>query len=156
LRDDPPEGLLPLLLDYLGYADGDEVRGEIARTALVVGVKEGKVDARLTAALKDGSAFRRAAAALVVGRHRTEAQRHDVRDLLKDADAAVRFQAARGLLGARDKAAVPVLIALLADGPPDLSDQADDLLCCVAGAKAPRRKLDDKDDNPLRYRDAWA
>jgi hypothetical protein len=96
------------------------------------------VAADLAAALQDKTAVRRAAAALVLGRSGTAEQRAAVRGLLDDADVAVRFRAAQGLLAGRDGRAVPVLSALLGEGPPEVAARVEDLLYCLAGAGAPR------------------
>jgi hypothetical protein len=57
---------------------------------------------------------------------------------LKDADVRVRFHAARGLLEHDDRDAVPVLIAVVAEGPVTLWQQAEELLYDLAGNQAPK------------------
>src|SRR5262249_15522615 len=91
LRGQPQEAMLPVLIDYLGYADDDEVREEITQTLLRHAVKDGRVDALMPPLLTDGSANRRGAAALVLGRHGGDAHRAGVRALLKDPDVWVRY-----------------------------------------------------------------
>jgi hypothetical protein len=126
-----PAGAVPVLLAYLPSADGQDVEEEILNALVVLGVRDGKVDADLAAALPDKAPERRAAAALVLGRSGTAEQRDKARSLLSDAEPRVRFRAAQGLVAGHDKTAVPALIALVADGPLDVAQRADDLLACL-------------------------
>jgi hypothetical protein len=89
-------------------------------------------------ALKDADPARRAAAALVLGRSGTAEQRAAVQALLADPSPLVRFRAAQGLLGARERAALPALAALAGEAPWPVAVRADELLACVAGPHAPR------------------
>ena len=77
------------------------------------------------------------------------------RELLADTDAHVRLRAAQGLVAGRDKSGVPVLIALL-DGPADTAWPAEDLLLCLAGARAPHAPVGEAPAARRRARDAWA
>jgi hypothetical protein len=151
-----PAGAAPVLLEYLPGAEDETVAEELLGALVVLGVADGKVDPVLVAALKEKTPERRAAAALVVGRSGSAEQRAAVQPLLADSESAVRFQAGRGLLAARDKNAVPALVALLADGPPELAVQVEDLLFCLAGARAPRTPLGDNDPSRRHCRDVWA
>jgi HEAT repeat protein len=155
IRQRRPAGAVAVLLEYLPYACDEAVGEEAADALLALGVRDGKVDAVLAAALQDRAPERRAAAAVAAGRYGTDEQRAAVRALLTDADARVRFRAAQGLLAARDKSAVPVLAGLLADAPPRPALQALDLLECLAGNLGPRVPLGDSDLTRRRCRDAW-
>jgi hypothetical protein len=77
--------------------------------------------------------------------------------LLADPSPPVRWRAAQGLLAARERAALPVLAALVREGPLPLAVRADELLACVAGPRAPRVFAE---ETPLRRArapwDAWA
>jgi hypothetical protein len=126
-----PAGAVPVLVAYLAGADGPEVEEEVLNALVVLSARDGKVDVDLAAALPDRAPERRAAAALVLGRSGTAEQREKVRPLLNDPEPRVRFRAAQGLIAGHDKTAVPALIALVADGPPDLAGRADDLLACL-------------------------
>jgi outer membrane protein assembly factor BamB len=76
--------------------------------------------------------------------------------LLQDEAAQVRFLAAAALLPAREPAAVPALIRLLADGPPDLGWRAEELLFRLAGESGPTVWLDAASDNQgNKVRTAW-
>jgi hypothetical protein len=118
-------------------------------------VKDGKVDPLLLKALADELAARRAAAALVVGAFGTEPQREQVRRLLDDADARVRFRAAQGLLAVGANGAVPVLIGLLAKGERTLAERAELLLLAVAEADAPKTALGTSDAERQQCHAAW-
>jgi hypothetical protein len=124
-------------------------------TLVVLGVRDGKVAPDLAAALQDRAPERRAAAALVLGRSGTAEQRGGVRALLNDADARVRFRAAQGLLAGHDREAIPTLIALLADGPLELAEQAQDLLGCAAAEQVKLTPLGSSAVSRKLCRGAW-
>ena len=131
-----PVGAVEALLAYLPAAN-DEAAIDAVRTALAaIGVRGGKADRALLAALKDTEPARRTAAALAVGQATPE-QRKAVRPLLTDRDVSVRFAAATALVRAGDREALPSLLALLTDAPPELAGQAEDLLYQIAGNRAP-------------------
>jgi hypothetical protein len=151
-----PAGATPVLLEYLPGAEDDMVAEELLNALAVLGVHDAKVDPVLVAALKEKVPERRAAAALVVGRSGSAEQRAAVQSLLADPEVSVRFQAGRGLLAARDKNAVPALLALLAEGSPEMAVQVEDILCCLAGMRAPRTPLGDSEASRRHCRDVWA
>jgi HEAT repeat protein len=99
--------------------------------------RQGKVNLVLLDALKDAVPSRRALAACIIGHHGTAEQRAAVRNLLNDKEAVVRLRAAQGLLAAKDKAAIPVLVELLQELSVEISWQAEELLHWVAGEEAP-------------------
>jgi HEAT repeat protein len=155
LRVRRPAGAVAVLLEYLPSAADEAVEDEVCITLALLGVEDGKVAAELAGALQDKTGVRRAAAALVLGRSGNTEQRAAVRGLLADADAGVRFRAAQGLLAGRDGRAVPVLAALLTEGPPGVADRAEDLLYCLAGPWAPRVTPGDSPAARKRCRAAW-
>lgn len=132
-----PAGTVEALIRYLPHADEEAVVEEIYFGLDRIMVRSGKVDGVLAAALQDGSAARRALAACIVGRLGDEKQRGIVRTLLKDVDPWVRLRAAQGLLAAKDKAALPVLVSLLGETPVTLAWQAEELLHWVARESSP-------------------
>jgi hypothetical protein len=151
-----PAKACAVLLAYLPFAPQDLVEDEVVMAILLVrGIGE-KVDPVVAAALRDPVPARRAAAALVLGRDGTTEQRAAVRKLLTDRDPKVRFRAAQGLLAVREKAAVPVLVALLADGPLRLARQAEDVLACMAYDEAPTLPLGEEAAQRKKCRDRWA
>jgi hypothetical protein len=137
LRVRRPAGAVPVLLDYLPFAADAEVEEDVLQALTVLGVRDGKVDPALVAALDDRAPARRAAAAMLVGWAGTEEQRVAVKALLADADPRVRLLAARGLLAACDRAVLPTLLALLKDAPLSVAEEAEALLARAAGDKAP-------------------
>jgi HEAT repeat protein len=146
-------GTAATLLAYLPFAEEASLEEILEALALLAG-GPGSVEAPLQAALADFLPVRRAAAARALGSSRDPAVRGTVVPLLLDKDPAVRFQAAVGLLSGGDKKAVPALIALLTDGPPDLADLAEGRLQCLAGDAYPSPPAGD-DAGGKKRRAAW-
>src|SRR5438132_7484879 len=116
-----PPGAALVVLNYLPFVDSEDVEEELLATLAVVGFRDGKADAHLAAAVKDDRPQLRCAAALVLGQSSSVEQRALMRPLLSDPDAKVRLRAAQGLATAKEKPAIPVLIALLVDAPLSLA-----------------------------------
>jgi hypothetical protein len=151
-----PDGAVAALLAYVPYADDETVEEEIL-TALLTLTPDGAPAAPLTAALADSQPARRAAAAGVVGRKGDKAQREAVRKLLADKDAKVRLRAARGLVGAGEREAVPTLVDLLGEGPLPMAWGAEEMLYRLAGDKGPAVSIGGGEAEARRKcRDAWA
>jgi hypothetical protein len=153
-----PEHAAEVLLIYLPSAD-DEVVADAVRTALTaLALRDGKAEAGLIKALTARSPLQRAAAGQALIRAGAADQRGAVRKLLTDTDPLVRYHVALALALARDKEAVPVLIALLADAPLTAQDTSriEEFLYELADDKAPSAVP--ADDPPARrqFRDAWA
>jgi HEAT repeat protein len=148
-----PTPAIQALLAYVPFADDAGVEEEALNALCLLAVRQGRVDPLLPAALHDGSAARRAAAAYVLARTGTAEHCLAVRKLLGDADAAVRFRAAQGLLFARDKDAVPVLIALLAGSNTPLVWQVEEILRSIADGEEVVATMDA--DSPDRAMHAW-
>src|SRR5262249_42250724 len=127
LRQRAPEGSCNALLGYLPFVTDENVEEEILLTLPVVGVRNGKCDPQLRAALSAAEPHRRAAAAFVLGQHGGSEEKTLVRRLLTDADPRVRLRAAQGLIAGRELHAVATLVALLGDSPLEVASQAEDL-----------------------------
>lgn len=151
-----PAGAAAVVLDYLPFAEETGVEQELFEALLAVGFPAGKPDPALLAAVKAKAPQRRAAAGWALGRSRRAEQRALALPLLSDADAGVRWRTAEGLVAARDKQALPTLIALLSEGPADLAGQAEALLAQVAGDRAPEVHLGGEDAERRKCREAWA
>ncbi len=150
-----PDGAAEVLLAFLPAVEEASVEEAVHDALAAVAVRGGKAEPAVMAALADKEPARRAGAAFALGRAGGEWLK-PVRPLLTDPDAAVRFRAAAALLRGGDKDAVPVLIALLAAGPPPLAWRAEDLLCRVGGERAPAAPLGGADEAArARCRDAW-
>jgi hypothetical protein len=67
---------------------------------------------------------------------------------------SVRLRAAEGLLEAGDSSPVPVLLAVLAEGSPELARRAEDLLALLAEGKGPA-PLGSSPAERRKARDAW-
>lgn len=151
-----PMGATEVILNFLPFADDETLEDELRNTLSSVGVRDGKADDQVLAAINDKIPMRRAAAAMVLGQSTDPQQQAIVKRLLTDPDARVRFRAAQGLLSAKEKDSVPVLIALLTDAPIAISWQAEELLCRVAGEQSPQIAVGAGEDADRRKcRDAW-
>jgi HEAT repeat protein len=150
-----PAGAAAVLVAYLPFAEDEAAADEIVSALVAVGAPGGKPDPAVNDALKDGEPSRRAAAALLLGRHGSDGQKAAVRKLLADADPNIRLRAAQGLLAARDKGSLPPLFVLLTEAPTDVARQAEDLLQRAAGASAPAVGLGDGKEQRARCRAAW-
>jgi HEAT repeat protein len=133
-----PAGAVEALLGYAPFAEEEAVEEEVLAALAAVGIgKDGKAAEALVKTLADKAPARRAAAAFVVARSGDDTQRAAARDRLRDAAPPVRWRAAQGLLAAHDPRALPALIVLLTEALAATAGQAEDLLRCVAGDKAP-------------------
>jgi HEAT repeat protein len=148
-----PEGAVEALLAYLPSAPDADAEEEAQLALLALTAKAGQPGPDLVAALEDKAPCRRAAAALAVGHSGSIEQRRAVRRLLADADPNVRLLAARGLLAARDREAVPAVIDLLTVAP--VAARAEDVLLALAGEAAPKAALGEDVAARRRCRDAW-
>ena len=143
-----PAGAAEVILNYLPFADDEALEEELLTALIAVGLREGKMETCLVAALKDRVTIRRAAAALALGRW-PEA-RSSVRPLLQDPAPKVRLRAAQGLIQGKDKEAVPTLLSLVAEAPLPVAWSAEELLCRVAGEQAPPIALGSGQDTDRR------
>ncbi len=103
--------------------------------------------------------MRRAVAAEALGRAagNNEELRRAAHVFLKDADVQVRRRAALGLLVSKDREAVAVLIALLAEVPAKQTWRIEENLYNLAGDKPPAYNGSRTDDQGRKqYRDVWA
>lgn len=134
-----PPGTAAAFLHHLPYVVDEEVEADVWY-ALDRLARRG-TDPGFANAVRDRFPARRAVAGFVLGRYGNEQQRGAARALLDDAEATVRLRVAQGLLGARDKAAVPVLIGLVDQPSVALAWQAEELLHYTAGKGAPRETV---------------
>jgi ketosteroid isomerase-like protein len=151
-----PDGAVKALLDFLPCIDDPDVVEETGRAlALLALGKDGKPDALLLAALKDPLVIRRCAAGEALARAGGSAARPAVRMLLKDADPSIRRRVAFALLEAKDKTAIPTLIALVSSAASDDARAAEDMLNLIAGEKSPTPPATETAAGRERYRRAW-
>ena len=152
----PPAEALQVLLDFVPFADDSGVEEEVLNAVAQLATQDATVPPALAATLKDEMPARRAAAALMIGLLGDEEQVAALKPLLRDDDAQVRLRAAHGLLAARDRASLPVLVALLADSPMSAVQRAEDLLRQVAGDKAPVLSISEPTaDGRKKGHEAW-
>jgi hypothetical protein len=149
-----PAGAAGPLLDYLPFAR-DDIAAEAVQAALeAVAKSDGKADPVLLKALADDNVAKRAAAGVALVRGGPAELRKDLHKLLKDSEPQVRLRVAQAFVTVKDKAGVPVLIALLAELPQEQRWQAEDSLTRLAGDKGPAAL--EKETSPAKIRAAWA
>jgi HEAT repeat protein len=152
-----PAGALEALLGYLPCADNEDAEALIGETLTSLGVRDGKADPALVAALADKVAARRSAAAEVLCKGGAAEHFAAVRKLLADPDPDVRLRSALALTSVRDGQAVPVLIDLLASHPrPERAAEVEDFLVRLAGDKAPDVAAGEQPATRAKARDVWA
>lgn len=149
----PPEAA-QVLLAFAPHADGDEAIDAMRAALLSVAMRDGKPDAAMMEAQTNTHEATRGLAveALIRAKAVTgaDAQKH-----LKDASAVVRLRTATALVDISDKSAVPVLIDALPDVSTNLAWHAEDVLCQMAGEKAPGTAVGETRDSRVAARNAW-
>jgi HEAT repeat protein len=131
-----PEGAAEALLAYLPFAENDSSSDQFVDLLIALGCADGKAPA-LVRGLADRVPARRAAAASAIVRGRADEHLAAVRKLLKDPDGEVRLRCALALASRGEKDAIPVLIGLLGELPPELAGEAIDYLVHLAGEAGP-------------------
>jgi HEAT repeat protein len=149
--------LLETLLQYLPSAPDEDVAEDVAYDIDQLAFKDNRIHPAVLPTLADKHPTRRALAGCIVGYRGTAEQRAEVAKLLKDADALVRLRAAQGLLAAKQKDGLSVLVALLTEGPRDIAWQAEELLRYVADKTSPNAFVGFDDEKQRQAcRVAWA
>jgi len=151
-----PAGAGGVLLAYLPCAEEEAMANEVRDALARVAIQDGKLDPALIRALDDKLALRRITAAEAICQSGSAEDRTAVRKLLNDADATVRLRAALALAGAKDKEAVPALIALLDQLPADQAGEAEDFLRQIAGDSAPKSSAGDDAESRRKFKEEWA
>jgi hypothetical protein len=149
-----PSGVAPALLAYLPAAD-EEVRPEVTRALWHVTRGAGKVDPAVVKALGDAHPLRRAAAALVAAGAGTAEERRAAGRLVTDPDPRVRLHLIRGMLLAKDKEGIPLLVETLSAKDPAVAAEAEGLLVALAGDSAPKVPLGSTPAGRGKCRRAW-
>jgi HEAT repeat protein/outer membrane protein assembly factor BamB len=151
-----PAGAAEAILNFMPFAEDETIAAELQAALDAVAYKDGKPDPALARALDDPVAARRGAAAEALCEGPLGDLQPAVRKLLKDADATVRLKAALGLAGARDREAVPVLIALVSELPYAQAAPVEEYLNRLAGGKPPAGLPEGDGEAAKKRRDAWA
>jgi hypothetical protein len=149
-----PEGAVAGLLDYLPFAEEAWIADEVSRALALAARRDGEADPILVRALSDRDPVKRGAAGVALAGCRE--QRPAVQRLLSDANSSVLQRVATALLEARDRTAVPVLIALLTELPSGEAERVEEMLLVLAAGHAPTGDLDGDDAERRRYREAWS
>jgi HEAT repeat protein len=151
-----PAGAAEALLNYLPFAEDETIQAELQTALNAVAYPDGKPDPALIKALDDHVPARRGAAAEALCEGPLGDLQPTLRRLLHDPDATVRMKAALGLAGARDKEAIPVLIALVGELPYTQSAPVEEYLHRLAAGKPPASLPEGDDAAAKKRRDAWA
>jgi HEAT repeat protein len=150
-----PPGTVEVLLAYLPFCDDEALLPEV-QLALNACAYDGAPSPALLKALEDKAPVRRGAAAEALGLGPIGDNLPAVKKLLKDSDPAVRLQAALALAGgARDRDAVPVLIAMIDQPAADRNGAAEEYLARLAAEHGPA-DLPAGDGARTKRRDLWA
>jgi hypothetical protein len=136
-----PEGAAEVLLAYLPAAPDEAVLDDLFDAVSKVAVQGGKLDPAISAALKDASALRRAAAGAALVASGIKEQLPAAKAMLSDSDAVVRLRVAVALVNHHDASGVQPMIDCLKELPAEKTMAAEELLLKIAGDKAPKVSL---------------
>jgi hypothetical protein len=150
-----PAGTAEVLLAYAPFADSEDVTPEVRAALAAVAWPGDQPAAVLVKGLADAHPLKRALAAEALIRAAPAGRRAAYHKLLKDPDPAVRLRVALAFLDARDREAVPVLIALVAQLPRGQDWQSEEPLFFLAGQDPPRG-VQAEGATPARRSAAWA
>ncbi|MBL8793090.1 MAG: PQQ-binding-like beta-propeller repeat protein [Planctomycetia bacterium] len=150
-----PPGSAAALLAYQPFAEDESVVEALRAAVIAVALRDGQPDPAITAALEDKLPARRGLAAEALIRGGSPEQRAHLRKFLTDAEAEVRLRAGLAFVEKKEKDAVPVLIALLADLPQDQSWEAEEMLCRLAGEDMPKTALGSDAASRKKCSEAW-
>jgi hypothetical protein len=148
-----PAGAAGVLLAYLPFADDETTADEVRAALAAVALRDGVPERAALRSLDDPLPLRRGAAAEALIRAGTPQQRQELRRFLQDPEPSVRLRAALSFVDRKEKEAVPVLIDLLAELPPDRAGLAEEVLCRLAGSQAPAVPVS---KDARKCREAWA
>jgi HEAT repeat protein len=151
-----PKGAAEAVLAFLPFAEDEGIAQELQTALNAVVAHDGKTDPAILAALKDPAPARRAAAAEALCQVPGGEHLPAVRPLLKDADPTVRLKAALALAGAREREAVPVLIALVGELPAAQAALAEDYLLRLTRDRPPADLPSGDSEARRKRRDLWA
>jgi HEAT repeat protein len=152
-----PAGAVAVLLDYMPFADNERVADEIRATLAKIGLRDGKAEPTLRAALTDKHPVRRATAGEVLVRAGAADDKAAARKLLDDPAPAVRWRVATALAFAKEKEVIPILIDLLPKLTLGQAWQAEDILYRLAEDRDPPQvSLGTDEPGRKKCRDAWA
>jgi HEAT repeat protein len=132
-----PTGTAETLLGFLPYVEDEAMSDDLQQTLNAVASRQGKPDPALLRGLEDRTPLRRAAAAEALCFNDDPETAPAVRKMLKDPETIVRLRVALALTNRRDREAVPVLIALVAEAPPELTDHVEDCLRSISADHSP-------------------
>jgi HEAT repeat protein len=136
-----PAGASETLVNYLPFAEDENLVEEVQSAMSWLALKDGKPDPTLVEALDNQRPGVRIAAAAALAKGGGPDAKPLVRKLLTDKDTTVRLRAALAM-APHDAEAIPVLIELIGVLNGEQAGQAHDFLCQLAGEKAPSHPED--------------
>jgi HEAT repeat protein len=150
-----PAGAAEIILAYLPSVDEDGLLDKLQNTLIAVAFSDGKPQPVLAKSLTDKVGIRRAAAAAALCAAPGGDHLPVIRPLLQDPEPAVRLKVAQALAGARDRTAVPILIALVAELPSEQALQVEEFLSLLTGEAGPPN-LPEGAENARKRSAAWS
>jgi HEAT repeat protein len=150
-----PKGAAEAILDYMPFADDETVIDELQNALNAVAYPGGKPHPALVKALRDKVPARRAAAGVALAHGPLADNLPAVKALLKEKDPALRLRVALALAGAKETAAVPVLISLVGELHGEQAAPAEEYLERLARDTKPK-DLPEGDDARDKRSAAWA
>jgi hypothetical protein len=148
-----------VLLAYLPFAADSAVVDDVTRALGDLAVRDGKPEPAVVTALNDKSALKRAAAGEALARAGDTTELPAVRKLLHDPEARVRLRVGLALVRNKDKAvaaeAVPALIDVLGELPPEQLWPAEAVLVRLAGEQTPAVSLGTDEPSRKQARKVW-
>jgi HEAT repeat protein len=150
-----PQGAAEALFRYLPFVEDAATRTAVEEALLRLAVHDGRPAPVLVQGLRDPSPELRAAAGVALWRAGVGGET-GVAGLLSDPDPSVRLRLALTLVTGGERAAVPVLIALLRDLPAAQTWRVEEILQRLAGDSGPVTTGGVDKAGRLKRRAAWA
>lgn len=150
-----PPGAEKVLLAYLPFAADESVVQEITSALTEIAAKDPQTHQVLAAQLASKQPVSRRVVAEALVRSGAKKYIDQVRKLLQDPKSDVRLHVALALAQKRDASAVPVLIDLLKELPPEKLWPAEIILVRLAGDAAPQVSLGATENERRKTWEAW-
>jgi hypothetical protein len=144
-----------VLLAYAPQASEESVVEAVHAALASVARDDGKPDPAIVAALSDPAGARRLAAAVALVKAAAKDQYPPIRKLLHDPEPKVRLGVALALARSQDRAAVPILIDLVAELPADQVWRVEEILFTLAGDEVPNILAGQEKKDREKKREAW-
>jgi len=152
-----PAEAVEVLLAYLPIADDAIVLESVGSSLAVLAFPDGKVHPALLKALENDVPAVRATAVEAISKPDHPETKPEIARRLKDSSILVRKRAALALAKAEEIAAIPVLVAMMAELTKAERTPVDEMLRSFAGETVPKNlPMGDEAMDRKALRDAWA